>query len=309
MKRVFIINPHSGKGFNEKNISELQNFFTPLIGPIDQVITKNRDDLIEKTRNCIKQGYQQIIPIGGDGTINATINGFFENEQLINEEAFLTVSKNGTGSDYYRSIIHSKKVEDWKTLVTHFKRRKVDIGHIEINDTKKLYFNNITGIGFSAKVVDDKNRQPKFMPKSLSYVYPTLKNLTSFQAIPLRVKINDEIFDNKFKAIFVAKGKFSGSGIPFGYLSEFDNGLFDISLILDLDIFEGATFFSKILLQKDYQFTDFPQAKRIAASNIEISTTSQKSSFDIEVDGELYLKVKKIKITLLPQIITIGFPL
>ncbi|MFN8370354.1 MAG: diacylglycerol kinase family protein [Bacteriovoracaceae bacterium] len=308
MKRIFVINPTSGKGFNQNSINELQNFFSPLIGPIDYIVSANRDDFILKTQAYLKKGYQEIVAIGGDGTINAAVNGFFENGKLINPDAFLIVSQNGTGSDYYRSITYNKNVTDWRTLVTHFKRKKVDLGLIEINDSKKLYFNNITGIGFSAKVVDDKNRQPKFIPKKLSYIVPTLKNLVSFQAVPLRITIDQAIFDNQFKAIFIAKGKFSGGGIPFGALSELDNGLFDISLILDLDIFEGGTFFNKILLTKDYKFTDFPQAKRVAASSIEIVATT-KTHFDIEVDGELFLEVKKVKVSLLPQTITIGFPL
>ncbi|MFQ5685011.1 MAG: acylglycerol kinase family protein, partial [Candidatus Binatia bacterium] len=56
------------------------------LGDFSAEFTKDVDDATTITRRALLEGYETIIAVGGDGTANEVVNGFFENENLINSE-------------------------------------------------------------------------------------------------------------------------------------------------------------------------------------------------------------------------------
>jgi diacylglycerol kinase family enzyme len=58
----------------------------------------------ELTRKALKRGAKTVIAVGGDGTINEVVNGFFEDEQPIPTDATLAAIPHGTGSDFSRTL-------------------------------------------------------------------------------------------------------------------------------------------------------------------------------------------------------------
>ncbi|MDZ7262803.1 MAG: diacylglycerol kinase family protein [candidate division KSB1 bacterium] len=70
----------------DRNLEEYSFEFTT--GPLAAV---------ELTRKALWDGYQTLVSMGGDGTVNEVINGFFDNDNMINPEAVLGIISMGTG--------------------------------------------------------------------------------------------------------------------------------------------------------------------------------------------------------------------
>ncbi len=95
MKRKFILNPHAGRGLNAKALAGLQEYFTRRTGAFDHAVASSRDAAIRATRESLRQGTEQIVAVGGDGTVNAVANGFFEDGKPIRPQSSLVVGNMG----------------------------------------------------------------------------------------------------------------------------------------------------------------------------------------------------------------------
>jgi len=72
MYTVAIVNPRAGR---RKTIQ--------IPSATEILETQAPGHAIQLTRDAIRRGARTIMAVGGDGTINEVVNGFFEEEQLI----------------------------------------------------------------------------------------------------------------------------------------------------------------------------------------------------------------------------------
>ncbi|MCL1851823.1 MAG: diacylglycerol kinase family lipid kinase [Peptococcaceae bacterium] len=66
--------------------------------------TQKAGDAITMAREGLQKGYTGIIAVGGDGTLNEAVNGFWHEGRLINPEAVLTYVNLGSGGDFARMV-------------------------------------------------------------------------------------------------------------------------------------------------------------------------------------------------------------
>ena len=77
-KSIVIVNPNSSGGQTGKNWDSLYTILKKYFGEdIEYIFTKKADDGTILTREYLEKGYNNIIPIGGDGMLNEVANGFF----------------------------------------------------------------------------------------------------------------------------------------------------------------------------------------------------------------------------------------
>src|SRR5262245_25711098 len=98
---VAIINPNSGHGKAAGAWRKVRAF---LPAPVEEFMTRSRGHAVELVRTAIKTGAKTVVAVGGDGTINEVVNGFFENEREISPEVCLGIVPHGTGSDFARTL-------------------------------------------------------------------------------------------------------------------------------------------------------------------------------------------------------------
>ena len=78
-KSIVIVNPNSSGGQTGKNWDSLHAILKKYFGEdIEYIFTKKADDGTILTREYLEKGYNNIIPIGGDGMVNEVANGFFK---------------------------------------------------------------------------------------------------------------------------------------------------------------------------------------------------------------------------------------
>ncbi|MDF2840079.1 MAG: uncharacterized protein K0Q99_851, partial [Clostridia bacterium] len=112
-KVFFVVNPVSA---GKKTVKEWPNFEKQLKEKgykFDWAFTEYPEHATIITREVLKSGYDLVVSVGGDGTMNEVVNGFFEKDRPINEAAKLAVLSRGTGCDFIRSFGIHKGFDDF----------------------------------------------------------------------------------------------------------------------------------------------------------------------------------------------------
>ena len=150
-----IVNPNAGKGRANKNWPSLQRRMEARLGPLTILETTGEGDAERLTGRAIKDGFTHIIAIGGDGTVNEALNGYFSDTEAtpINPDACLSFLTGGTGNDFVRSFDWPKKIDAQLERIATAAPRKLDVGMCCLtgpdNTPVHRYFANIGSFGIS----------------------------------------------------------------------------------------------------------------------------------------------------------------
>lgn len=140
-KTRIIINPHSGteeKSNLEKLIKEHLNSHD---FPYEIVYTSGPKDATRLSKEAAQNGYDLVIAVGGDGTVNEVSKG------LIGSDTALGIIPAGSGNGFARHL--KIPTEPLKAIenIQNFNLEAIDT--VRINDE---YFLGVAGIGFDAHI-------------------------------------------------------------------------------------------------------------------------------------------------------------
>jgi YegS/Rv2252/BmrU family lipid kinase len=240
-----IVNPRSGGGRTGRAWRLISDALEAELGPVRPHFTSSASTprylpATELTRNALRTGAQLVVAVGGDGTINEVVNGFFENGAPINPDAHLAILNTGTGGDFRKTFDMPEELEGCVKRIGQGSTRRIDLGRVTFTSDDGIedirYFNNIASFGLSGEVVRAVNRAgvSKLFGGAFAFLWATLA--TSFRFRPHRVRItSDEGLDETMNVgvCAVANGRFFGGGMMIAPHAEPDDGRFDIITMRD----------------------------------------------------------------------------
>ena len=220
----------------------------------------------------LKNRFDCIYSVGGDGTLNEVING------IIDGKSKLGIIPIGSGDDFYKSFKENST-------------DKIDVGCI--NNSK--YFINIASVGLDANIADNANYlKENNYPNNSVYILSLIKNYFRFK--PVETKINGK--DNTITLLAVCNGMYYDNGFKMAPNANLSDGKFDIYKASDMNKIKLLNVLIKLL--KGTHSTD---------NTIDYSL-SDKIKIESEiplmynVDGEI-IKEKSTEIKLVPKSITL----
>ncbi|MCL1790350.1 MAG: diacylglycerol kinase family lipid kinase [Peptococcaceae bacterium] len=240
---------------------------------VETQYTQKAGDAINLTRMGLQKGFTGIIAVGGDGTLNEAVNGFWREDRLINPEARLTYVNLGSGGDFARMINvidFGKETPEQTGRSTQTNRsaqppspaaiiannllngnlETVDIGRVtfEGESRQSRYFVNAANVGVGAEAVRRVNKkETKPGGGRLSYMLSALAAVVTFSPQPLRVVVDGACkIDEDLYAVMVCNGQYIGAGMMIAPDADITDGLFDIVAIPKMPLFKLLMRFPKI---------------------------------------------------------------
>ena len=213
MKYVFLVNSYSLKEQTDEVIDRINEVATKR--ELDYVIETNSID--NQTENIIykyKDDEDIIICIGGDGTINRTLNSIVGTNNILGYIPF------GTGNDFYRT--NKELLSDGIN----------DIDLIKINNR---YFINVACFGIDADIANTEEVvHSKIIPKSQRYNASIAKNFFSYIPRYMSVEIDNQMHEGRFTTVAVCNARYYGGGYKIGPNALLDDGLLDVYIVDDM---------------------------------------------------------------------------
>jgi YegS/Rv2252/BmrU family lipid kinase len=235
-KTVFVVNPHAGNGATGKEWPRIRNRAVDLLGPFEHCLTVGPGDATRMTRNYLLEGFDRIICVGGDGTLNEVINGFFDENGSLGKNAVLGFIPNGTGCDFCRTIPIPNSLEGSLQTIRESHIRTIDLGLIRYQDYDgrmcTRYFHNIASFGLGGEVDDRVNKTSKACGPFITFIWATLVSLFAYGKKRIRIRVDEgEEQTMDVLNIAVANGRYHGGGMLVAPDAVVDDGLFHVTLI------------------------------------------------------------------------------
>jgi YegS/Rv2252/BmrU family lipid kinase len=292
-----VINPSAGNG-KAKRISQslLQKIKSSCDFEIAIAFTGEKDEATFITRKALTDGASMIIAVGGDGTINEVVNGFFLEGKPLNPFCELGVINCGTGGGYARTlnIPHSTGQQIEQLLQPGC--RALDLGSVSCHDnsgkTVKRLFVNECQIGIGNEVASLVGKKAKIFGGTIAFGFAATVLAMFMKPLTLTVGFDDEPFQKlRLIGLVIGNGTECAGGMKLTPDAKLNDGLFDVLSINDMKTGQRIMNLSKVysgthIMSPHCSITRCKKLKIM--SDVEVSLESDgellgKSPFDIEI--------------------------
>ena len=265
MKTKFIINPNAGKKRLKDFKKILQNNLNNNLFDYDISYTEKPLHAKEITKKAIKDRYQLIVSVGGDGTLNEITS------ELIGKDIPVGIIPSGSGNGFARHFkIHKDIIKSVQQL-NNSKIIKVDSGIVNGNP-----FVNVSGIGFDAHIANLFSKREK--RGLISYIKLILKEI-NYKEKEYCIEYGNKRRNIKAILISFANTSQYGNNFKISPNSVTDDGLLDFVIMKDLPKWKIPLLIYKIAKGKIY---NSKYIEIIRTKNMKIITTEKI----IHLDGE-----------------------
>lgn len=286
MDNLFVlVNPVSANGTTAKVWPEIEEELNRRTLRYTSHLTAGVGDATAAVRQALKQGATTVISVGGDGTVNETVNGFFEQETPINPAAKLGIISRGTGCDLIKTLGIPKDYKSALDLIETNQPKPIDLALMEFQlgdgTLCRRYYINIADAGLGAVACIRVNNTTKAKGGMLSYLTGTLGTLFSYKNRWARIEADGkEIFDGPVVLAAVANGRYFGGGMHLAPIAEIDDGKLDLILVKGMGKPSLLANLARI-----YRGTHLshPRVSTLPASEVVIGGDHRQ---EIEMDGE-----------------------
>lgn len=236
MRKIkFIINPAAGQGESKDTIRLIHDKMEVCDMMYSISISGFQGDVENIARDAVKNGYTDVIAVGGDGTVLETLNG------IIDTETTLGIIPAGTGNDFIKMISKEKSFESFLDKIIEGKTKRIDIGMV--NNKKFL---NVVAMGIDGDIVNMTSKVKKYLKGSSAYLYSTFASLLKFKCKDVRIEIDDKVFHRKVYLVAVGNGSYFGGGMKITPGAMLDSENFEVVIINSMTKTKFSILFRKV---------------------------------------------------------------
>ena len=288
IKVLFIINPFSGvdrqKAMEQHIAKNLDhNKFEYTIS-----YTEAPQHATQLCTNAIANGYDLIVAVGGDGTVNEVA------KPLVGKNIPLGIIPSGSGN----GLAHHLKipVEPQKAIhiLNAFTSKKIDTA--EINNR---FFLSIAGVGFDAFVAKKFANQKK--RGFLKYAEIAIGEYYKYEPEDYTIMVDGKKVERKALFISFANSDQFGYNTSISPHAKIDDGLIDICIMKKVPLWKTG-FLAPLLFMK--KIDKSPYVEIIRASEVEIIQKNKR----INLDGESIKMSENLHIKVLPRSLVVIVP-
>ncbi|HKV40740.1 MAG TPA: diacylglycerol kinase family protein [Blastocatellia bacterium] len=289
MKTLFIINPVSGRGSALRTWAECREQLTRMSANIGTHLTTGPGDATEATRRALLGGYDQIVIVGGDGTLNEAVNGYLDKSgRPINPAARLAILPGGTGSDFRRSVGITSRSRAIQAILGD-RAIRIDAGSIHHGnhngESVSRFFLNVVSFGLGGAVSAFVNRWNGRVPRWVSghavFSAAALAGLKDFRSRSVTLTLDeDKEIRIQSNLLVVANGSFAGGGMMLAPNAKLDDGLFDVVMTHEATRFDVVRELSRI---RSGGYIKNPKVSQIRTTGVRVGSNDPMA---IDIDGE-----------------------
>lgn len=238
-RTMVIVNPAAARGRGQRAWSTIRQMLKSDGIHLDEVVTQQPHEGMSAVAQAVRDGYDTVAAVGGDGTTHWVVNGLMHSR--TDRLPAFAIIPGGTANDFPRCLGIPKKPELAARLLMHGVRRRVDVGLV--NDR---YYATISGVGFDAEVAQEVNRWPKVIGGTVLYAAGILKMLVTYSPVQTRVTIDGQTQGLRMFLLAAANTNWYGGGMYMAPHAQIDDGELAVVYATDLTKLETLAVLPKV---------------------------------------------------------------
>jgi diacylglycerol kinase (ATP) len=217
---ALVVNPSSGRGRGARLAPQVRDRLRSAGLELSEFTTTCAEDVPRIAAEVIASGADGVVLVGGDGTIHLAA------QELAGSGMPFGVIPAGTGNDFARAV--GLPLDDPAAavdVVVAGKTRAVDVASC---GTERI--TTIVASGFDSLVNERANRM-RFPKGQSRYTVATLAELRTFNPLPYRVTVDDQVIETEAMLVAVGTVASYGGGLRICDGAVIDDGLLDVTII------------------------------------------------------------------------------
>ena len=277
-----IVNPMARGGIAGKRWPHINRLLRDAGVSFDCDFTEDVGHGIELAREAVAKGYELVIAVGGDGTVNEVVNGLVD--ERGKGRATLGIIITGVGNDIVRTLGIPRDYAHACRLFSNFETATIDLGAVEymMGDEKvRRFFINTAGLGFDAAVVERTRGQTKAIRGIKPYAFGLLTALRAYRNKDVVINLDGATQEQQVFLVVVNNGRYFAGGMKITPDADPCDGFLDALILGDLGRLEVLWNLPKVY--KGTHLTH-PKSRSCRVKAIHIASTERLL---LQVDGEL----------------------
>lgn len=266
-----IFNSHSGGGEYRRDLPLILDSLRGLGYDVEERETAGVGDATRFAREAVQQGLDVVCAIGGDGTVNETING------LAGAEVPLAIVPTGTVNVLAMELGIPLEPPDAVKLL-----EVGTVSWIDLGLAGDRYFGLMAGVGMDAAVVASLNPVLKKAFKEAAFAVQGLANYLTKEEPLIRVTTAERTVEGYF-AVFGNSSNYGG-GFGITPLADMRDGLLDVCVLKDKSFLSTIWYWSAALINAHIKH---PKVEYFRTEAAEIVTVEEGKEVLVQTDGEM----------------------
>jgi YegS/Rv2252/BmrU family lipid kinase len=232
----------------------------------------------------LREGYEMIVAVGGDGTLNEVAQGFFEGAAPLAREAVLGVVAVGTGSDFGRTLNQTDLESACARLAGRCTRR-IDIGLVRFSGhdgglTTRIFI-NVVSFGVSGLVARFVDPRFKALSGRAAFTLATLRAMATHRDQTVTLQFDDAPERSlSITNCAFGNGRFFGAGMQVAPEARLDDGQ------LDVTIWSGFSLMDFVRKRRTLYDGSHVREPGVEVLRIRRARATGDSNVLLEIDGE-----------------------
>ena len=239
-----IVNPEAGscsvRGDWPRIIKELQKAGLSF----DYEFTEGTGQAIEIASRAINSGYNYLVAVGGDGTVNEVANGILRSNNSLNVILGIVSAGTAHALSFSLDVASNCKDIDAYSFLCGQRRALIDVGVVQCWNRGKLierFFLNEASTGFSAEIVHAWESMPTRFGRSVNIALRTVVGYTSLanhRNKNVRLRIGNEVESIPICTLMVSNGRYCANKMLIAPHASFDDGLLNAIIVGNISKFK-----------------------------------------------------------------------
>lgn len=284
-----IVNPSSARGRTGRRWETIKEAIRSHFREFKYSFTEKPRQATELARQLLGDGFDLLIGVGGDGTLNEISSGFFHacSGRAINDEAAVGIIPSGTGSDFIRYMKVPGDFEKSAARIKNARNRRIDMGRITYGgpveaEARTQHFINVADFGLGAEVIRNVAAVGPTKRGALTYYRGLLSTIMNYRSKRVRLSVDGgPEFAGEYLIGAVANGRIFGGGMVIAPDAEPDDGWFDLVLVEPMGRLEIVANSRRLY---SGTIARHPKVRVVRAKSIRVESADP---VNVEYDGEV----------------------